>query len=230
MQYCFSSRLTCLSYKWQAVYVAKVTIIEKEKSVSRDDFRSPEILHFENSCLGYLRSCTLTTNLDWFCRCMYISGVPGTGKTATVKEVMRSLQQACDSGDLPKFTFVEINGMRLTEPRQAYVQILKVLHGQTFFCISDVAIWPGVWRLRMKICMCVKGRLIFAVISICADKVWWPVHWGSQLWFWHLDLTLLQLPEPCCSQYMHSKHYRGYHRKGHNPNIRRPPERPATKE
>lgn len=65
-------------------------------------------------------------SLFLFPRCMYISGVPGTGKTATVKEVMHALQQAYDSGDLPKFTFVEINGMRLTEPRQTYVQLLKV--------------------------------------------------------------------------------------------------------
>lgn len=68
--------------------------------------------------------------LDGTGGCMYISGVPGTGKTATVKEVIRTLNQACHSGDLPKFNFIEINGMRLTEPRQAYVQILKGLAGQ----------------------------------------------------------------------------------------------------
>ncbi|KAJ4447105.1 hypothetical protein ANN_09105 [Periplaneta americana] len=63
--------------------------------------------------------------------CMYISGVPGTGKTATVKELVRSLQQAVSRGDLPAFEFVELNGMRLTEPRQAYVQLLKSLTNQT---------------------------------------------------------------------------------------------------
>ncbi|PSN53635.1 hypothetical protein C0J52_00967 [Blattella germanica] len=52
--------------------------------------------------------------LDGLGGCMYISGVPGTGKTATVQEV-----------------FIELNGMRLTEPRQAYVQLLKQLTGQT---------------------------------------------------------------------------------------------------
>lgn len=57
---------------------------------------------------------------------MYISGVPGTGKTATVHEVVRSLQQAADSDELPAFQFVEINGMKLTDPHQAYVQILEV--------------------------------------------------------------------------------------------------------
>lgn len=57
---------------------------------------------------------------------MYISGVPGTGKTATVHEVMRCLQHAADADQIPPFTFVEINGMKMTDPHQAYVQILQV--------------------------------------------------------------------------------------------------------
>jgi len=57
---------------------------------------------------------------------MYISGVPGTGKTATVHEVVRSLQQAADADDIPAFNFIEINGMKMTDPHQAYVQILQV--------------------------------------------------------------------------------------------------------
>ncbi|XP_078075528.1 origin recognition complex subunit 1 [Mustelus asterias] len=62
--------------------------------------------------------------------CMYISGVPGTGKTATVHEVMRCLQHAAKQDDLPSFQFVEINGMKLTDPHQCYVQILKLLTGE----------------------------------------------------------------------------------------------------
>ena len=58
---------------------------------------------------------------------MDISGVPGTGKTATVREVGRYLKESCEGGDLPEFKFVEINGMRLTEPHRTYVSILKVL-------------------------------------------------------------------------------------------------------
>ncbi|XP_032923599.1 origin recognition complex subunit 1 [Catharus ustulatus] len=62
--------------------------------------------------------------------CMYISGVPGTGKTATVHEVIRCLQQAAENDELPPFQFLEINGMKLTDPHQAYVQILEFLTGQ----------------------------------------------------------------------------------------------------
>ena len=57
---------------------------------------------------------------------MYISGVPGTGKTATVREVAAYLMRAAEEGELPNFKFVEINGMKLTEPHQAYVSILRV--------------------------------------------------------------------------------------------------------
>uniref|UniRef100_A0AAQ4PM89 Origin recognition complex subunit 1 n=1 Tax=Gasterosteus aculeatus aculeatus TaxID=481459 RepID=A0AAQ4PM89_GASAC len=62
--------------------------------------------------------------------CMYISGVPGTGKTATVQEVMRCLQHAADVDEIPPFHFIEINGMKMTDPHQAYVQILQKLTGQ----------------------------------------------------------------------------------------------------
>ncbi|KAM9832070.1 origin recognition complex subunit 1 [Neosynchiropus ocellatus] len=68
--------------------------------------------------------------LDGTGGCMYISGVPGTGKTATVHEVMRCLQHAADVDEIPPFHFIEINGMKMTDPHQAYVQILQKLTGQ----------------------------------------------------------------------------------------------------
>lgn len=66
--------------------------------------------------------------LDGCGGCMYISGVPGTGKTATVTSVINHLQK---NRCIPKFNFVNINGMRLTEPKQSYVEILKQLKGKT---------------------------------------------------------------------------------------------------
>lgn len=59
--------------------------------------------------------------------CMYISGVPGTGKTATVNEVIRYLKE---DSDTPDFTFHEINGMRLTSPEQTYTEMWRLLTGQ----------------------------------------------------------------------------------------------------
>ncbi|CAK1584286.1 unnamed protein product [Parnassius mnemosyne] len=66
--------------------------------------------------------------LDNMSGCMYISGVPGTGKTATVNSALKILK---DEVDLPDFQLVEVNGMRIAEPRQAYVQIYKQLTGKS---------------------------------------------------------------------------------------------------
>ncbi|VVC33635.1 Hypothetical protein CINCED_3A015113 [Cinara cedri] len=60
---------------------------------------------------------------------MYISGVPGTGKTATVKRVIDSLNS--DLIMKHSFKFIEINGLRLANPHQAFSVIWKELTGQT---------------------------------------------------------------------------------------------------
>ena len=59
-------------------------------------------------------------------RCMYISGVPGTGKTATIHQVISQLSLDYKNGDLPHFKYIEVNAMKLTDPKQAHVSILQV--------------------------------------------------------------------------------------------------------
>ncbi len=69
---------------------------------------------------------------------MYISGVPGTGKTATVHQVVRTLKEEYEEGDLRSFKYIEINGMKLTKPNQAYAEILQVFSVAIFwnFCVG----------------------------------------------------------------------------------------------
>ncbi|KAK9884035.1 hypothetical protein WA026_004968 [Henosepilachna vigintioctopunctata] len=62
--------------------------------------------------------------------CMYISGVPGTGKTATVTVAIENLISSWKNKNYPAFNYITVNGMRLTEPRQCYVEILKQLSGK----------------------------------------------------------------------------------------------------
>jgi len=71
-----------------------------------------------------------------FCiyRCLYISGVPGTGKTATVYEVMKCLPESLSA----KYKFIEVNGMRLTQPHQAFINIYKVSQ-----CSRKQLSWPS---------------------------------------------------------------------------------------
>lgn len=61
--------------------------------------------------------------------CIYISGTPGTGKTATVREVVAQLNAAVYADELEAFTFVEINGMKVTDPHQSYALLWEALKG-----------------------------------------------------------------------------------------------------
>lgn len=62
--------------------------------------------------------------------CIYISGTPGTGKTATVREVIASLQGAVQAEELDDFIFVEINGMKVTDPTQSYSLLWEALRDE----------------------------------------------------------------------------------------------------
>ncbi|PLN80327.1 putative origin recognition complex subunit Orc1 [Aspergillus taichungensis] len=61
--------------------------------------------------------------------CIYISGTPGTGKTATVREVVAQLNSAVLAEEMDDFIFVEINGMRVTDPHQSYSLLWQALKG-----------------------------------------------------------------------------------------------------
>jgi origin recognition complex subunit 1 len=52
--------------------------------------------------------------------CTYMYGVPGSGKSETLRSVVRALRE---SGTLPEFEFVEINGLRLESAEHAYVAL-----------------------------------------------------------------------------------------------------------
>lgn len=62
--------------------------------------------------------------------CIYISGTPGTGKTATVREVISRLEGALRADELDDFIFVEINGMKITDPYQSYSLLWDALRSE----------------------------------------------------------------------------------------------------
>lgn len=61
---------------------------------------------------------------------LYISGTPGTGKTATVHQALRTLAQEVSANKLPNFRTLELNGMKLSSPHQVYTLLWESLSGQ----------------------------------------------------------------------------------------------------
>ena len=61
--------------------------------------------------------------------CIYISGTPGTGKTATVREVVARMNAAVEADEVDDFIFVDINGMKVTDPHQSYALLWEAIRG-----------------------------------------------------------------------------------------------------
>ncbi|XP_043247797.1 origin recognition complex subunit 1 [Colletes gigas] len=130
--------------------------------------------------------------------CMYISGVPGTGKTATVNEAVRCLQKLTSKGQLDDFNYVAINGMKLTEPRQAYVQILKQLEGRS-------ASWEQAYQILEKTFHRAHSKMTLLLVDeldfVCTkrqDVVYNLLDWPSKATAHLIVLTIantMDLPE-----------------------------------
>lgn len=78
--------------------------------------------------------CLLEDSLDTgIGSCIYISGVPGTGKTATVRGVISQLQQRASEGQVNPFDFLEINGMKVADAGEAYSMLWSVVGDRSGF-------------------------------------------------------------------------------------------------
>ena len=64
--------------------------------------------------------------------------MPGTGKTATVREVVRQLHAHHTAGELPPFQYVEINSMQLPNPYQLYSVLWREMSDQD--CVAAKAL------------------------------------------------------------------------------------------
>nr|CCA19433.1 origin recognition complex subunit putative [Albugo laibachii Nc14] len=55
---------------------------------------------------------------------IYISGLPGMGKTSLVREIIQTLQKETETNVLPKFIAIELNGLQITRVSLTY-EILR---------------------------------------------------------------------------------------------------------
>lgn len=59
-------------------------------------------------------------------RALYVAGMPGTGKTATITEVLHELLARRDAGQLPVFDTLQVNAMKLLHPYGLYKRMWDV--------------------------------------------------------------------------------------------------------
>jgi origin recognition complex subunit 1 len=125
--------------------VAKQSVIDEDDSLETIGRRLhtsavPERLPCRDEQFDEVRNFVQSTLNNGSSRSLYISGIPGTGKTATVHQVSIPLHSSASPPLLNPlqvirylrnsgvhFEFVEVNGMRLTEPAQVYVEIFRQL-------------------------------------------------------------------------------------------------------
>ncbi|KIJ51495.1 hypothetical protein M422DRAFT_224152 [Sphaerobolus stellatus SS14] len=87
----------------------------------------PETLPCREDEYAQIMSAVFTLLEDNTGGCIYISGVPGAGKTATVHTIVRELKAMAERGDVNPFTYVEINGLKVPEPSAAYTVLWEAL-------------------------------------------------------------------------------------------------------
>lgn len=62
---------------------------------------------------------------------LYVHGTPGVGKTLTIREAMRNLQAFVKQDMLPSFQYVEINGLKMVKPTDAYEVLWNKISGES---------------------------------------------------------------------------------------------------
>ena len=62
--------------------------------------------------------------------CLYISGVPGTGKTLCVREVMKRLAREQLEANIPQYDFYEVNCLRYENPKELFVDMWYQMAGE----------------------------------------------------------------------------------------------------
>lgn len=119
--------------------------------------------------------------------CIYVSGTPGTGKTATVREVISQLQLRCEEGELPEFAFLEINGMKLINPQEAYETLWEEISGQRISSSNAVTLLekefkkPNTERVPVLVLMDEMDQLVTKSQGVMYNFFNWPTFKNSKL-------------------------------------------------
>lgn len=142
--------------------------------------------------------------------CIYISGTPGTGKTATVREVVAQLNESVLADELDDFVFVEINGMKVTDPHQSYSLLWEALKGDrvspshALDLLEREFSLPSPRRVPCVVLMDELDQLVTKNQSVMYNFFNWPVLRHSRLIVLAVANTM-DLPERTLSNKISSR-------------------------
>ncbi len=103
--------------------------------------------------------------------CIYISGTPGTGKTATVREVINQLLIKMNQNEINQFNYIEINGLKLTSPYDAYEMLWYKLHNQRVSSANAILLLEKQFKFGSSSNSKLKNDLPLVVLMDELDQV-----------------------------------------------------------
>lgn len=151
-----------------------------------------------------------TAIVDGTGSCIYIAGTPGTGKTATVREVIARLESDVSSDELDDFIFVEINGMKITDPHQSYSLLWEALKGERVSPVQALDLLerefnnPSPRRIPCVVLMDELDQLVTKNQSVMYNFFNWPALRHSRLIVLAVANTM-DLPERTLSNKISSR-------------------------
>ncbi|KAL8534051.1 hypothetical protein ACS0TY_010173 [Phlomoides rotata] len=136
-------------------------------------------------------------------RCLYIHGVPGTGKTMSVLAVMRNVKSEVDAGSIRPYCFVEVNALKLASPENIYSVIYEGLTGhrvgwkKALYFLNERFSDENKHRKDSKPCILLIDELDLLVTrnqSVLYNILDWPTKPNSKLIVIGISNTM-DLPE-----------------------------------
>lgn len=118
--------------------------------------------------------------------CIYVSGTPGTGKTATIRHVVEALKQEMEAGQVPPFDFTEICGLRIILAPYVYELLWESISGYKIHpsnasTLLDEHFKQGRAKRPMVVFLDELDLMVLNRQEVLYNLLNWPTYTGSKL-------------------------------------------------
>ncbi|VEU24357.1 DEKNAAC105534 [Brettanomyces naardenensis] len=121
-------------------------------------------------------------------RCIYVSGTPGVGKTATIREVIKQLSASFIAETRHKmFNYVEINGLKLISPQSSYEALWEKVCGKRATASNSLTLLEEYFnredakRMPLVVLLDEMDQIVTKSQSVMYNFFNWPSYPNSKL-------------------------------------------------